>query len=92
MKDQAVQCEGIGACSFGSLVSLNVFSMQALCVNDAVLRLGSLSRINDKCLELKQGKPKRHAAASVKQKPKVAMLQGFLTVQCAYAYLSLLSR
>ena len=46
-------------------------SLQALCVNDAVLKLGSLSRINERCLELKKGKPKRQAAAAATQKPKV---------------------
>ena len=46
-------------------------SLQALCMNDAVLGLGSLSRINERCLELKQGKPKRQAAEAAKQNRKV---------------------
>lgn len=40
-------------------------------MNDAVLKLGSLSRINERCLELKKGKPKKQAADAATQKPKV---------------------
>lgn len=54
-------------------------------MNDAVLGLGSLSRINERCLELKQGKPKRQAAEAAKQKRKVmpAGTQQSIRVVCS---------
>lgn len=45
-------------------------------MNDAVLKLGSLSRINDRCLELKKGKPKKQAADAATLKPKVRHQDG----------------
>ena len=40
-------------------------------MNDSVLGLGSNSRINERCLELKQGKPKKLAATAANNKPRV---------------------
>ena len=35
---------------------------QALCINDAVLKLGSTTRVNERCLELQKAKPAKKAA------------------------------
>lgn len=37
---------------------------QALCINDAVLKLGSATRINERCLELQTAKASKKAAAA----------------------------
>ena len=37
-------------------------AVQALCINDDALRLGSLPRINERCQELRAPKPKKQAA------------------------------
>ncbi|KAK9816819.1 hypothetical protein WJX72_005361 [[Myrmecia] bisecta] len=42
---------------FGETMSMVALaSRKALCVNDAVVRLGSLARINEKCLDMQQAK------------------------------------
>ena len=38
--------------------------MQALCINDAVLKLGSSTRINERCLELQKARPAKKAATA----------------------------
>ena len=45
-------------------------AVQALCINDDVLRLGSLPRINERCQELRAPKAKKQA---VQEKGKVTM-------------------
>ncbi len=46
--------------------------MQALCVNDSVLKLGALSRINERCLDMLQAKSsKKQATGKSDLKPKV---------------------
>ena len=47
--------------------------LQALCVNDSVLKLGSLSRINERCLEMLQSKPTKKQAIGEPKKQKVAV-------------------
>ncbi|CAK0764311.1 hypothetical protein CVIRNUC_003145 [Coccomyxa viridis] len=37
---------------------------KALCINDAVLKLGSTTRINERCLELQKAKPAKQAATA----------------------------
>ncbi len=51
-----------------------VLCVQALCVNDSVLKLGALTRINERCLEMLQAKPtKKQATGESNKKPKVCM-------------------
>ena len=38
--------------------------LQALCINDAVQKLGSSTRINERCLELQKAKPAKRAATA----------------------------
>ncbi|KAM3870578.1 ATP-dependent DNA helicase DDX11 [Diretmus argenteus] len=50
-----------------SLVTLG--SRQNLCINDEVLRLGSIQRINDRCMEMQKNKhEKQHQEEGVKRK------------------------
>ena len=39
-------------------------NLQALCINDAVLKLGSSTRINERCLELQKAKPAKKVATA----------------------------
>ena len=53
---------------------------QALCINDSVLRLGNAARINEKCLDLQQSKPRqRNKAGSQATSPAV---RAHLTPAC----------
>lgn len=45
-------------------------------MNESVLKLGALSRINERCLEMLQGKPTKKQATGEPKKQKV------LTVLC----------
>lgn len=59
------------ALSKAQLLEIQVW-LQALCVNDSVLRLNALSRINERCLEMQQAKPtKKQATGDSSKKSKV---------------------
>ncbi len=53
----APKCYGLSSESLRDL-------LQALCINDAVLKLGSTTRINERCLELQKAKPAKKAASA----------------------------
>ena len=44
-------------------------AVQALCINDDVLRLGSLPRINERCQELRAPKAKKQATQEMGKVP-----------------------
>lgn len=59
------------ACQYQSLMFSH---LQALCINDAVLRLGSAPRINERCMDLQKAKPKKQAVAQAGDGTRVSQL------------------
>ncbi|DBA85066.1 TPA: hypothetical protein ACH3X2_005791 [Trebouxia sp. C0005] len=60
-----------------SITSVSLASRKALCVNDSVLKLGALSRINERCLDMLQAKPsKKQATGNSDKKPKARTAAG----------------
>ncbi|DBA94863.1 TPA: hypothetical protein ACH3X1_002400 [Trebouxia sp. C0004] len=60
-----------------SIATVSLASRKALCVNDSVLKLGALSRINERCLDMLQAKPsKKQAIGKSDQKPKARTAGG----------------
>ena len=45
-----------------SMLERRCHAVQALCVNDSVLQLGSAAQINERCLELQSAKARKQAA------------------------------
>ena len=70
-----VCCDATQSCTTAALScradASQTCALQALCTNDSVLKLGALSRINERCLDMLSAKPAKKQATGNAQRPKV---------------------